>query len=93
MPAQIQRMSAVWGITHAVFYPSRNEPLQFPQIWFCMRKRALTPSHRKCHPRPAHAADAEVLVISPGQTVTPQPRPGWGAWLQIAEGALTFNDV
>jgi redox-sensitive bicupin YhaK (pirin superfamily) len=33
------------------------------------------------------------IRLQPGQTVTHELRPGRGAWLQIAEGALTFNGV
>jgi len=37
--------------------------------------------------------DAEIyrIRLSPGQTVTHQLRPGRGAWLQVALGALTVN--
>ncbi len=39
--------------------------------------------------------DAEIyrIRLQPGQTVTHQLKSGRGAWLQIAEGALTLNDV
>jgi quercetin 2,3-dioxygenase len=39
--------------------------------------------------------DAEVyrLRLKPGQTVTHELRAGRGAWLQIAEGALSLNGV
>ncbi|MCI0748154.1 MAG: pirin family protein, partial [Verrucomicrobia subdivision 3 bacterium] len=39
--------------------------------------------------------DAEVyrVRLEPGQTVTHEVKPGRGAWLQIAEGALTLNGV
>jgi quercetin 2,3-dioxygenase len=38
--------------------------------------------------------DAEIyrLRLQPGQTVTHELKAGRGAWLQIAEGALTLND-
>jgi redox-sensitive bicupin YhaK (pirin superfamily) len=39
--------------------------------------------------------DAEVyrIRLQPGQNVTHELRPGRGAWLQIAEGALTCNGL
>ena len=39
--------------------------------------------------------DAEVyrIRLQPGQTVTHEVKPGRGAWLQIAEGALTANGL
>ena len=39
--------------------------------------------------------DAEVyrIRLQPGQTVTHELKPGRGAWVQIAEGALTLNGV
>jgi len=39
--------------------------------------------------------DAEIyrIRLQPGQTVTHELKPGRGAWLQIAEGALTLNGV
>lgn len=114
-PGQIQLMSAGRGITHSEYNPSRSEPLHFLQIWIQPRERGLTPSYTEWHPRPEHAEDPKVLVISPegrdgsatihqdadiyrlrlkpGQTVTHNVQPGRGAWLQIAEGALTANGV
>ena len=38
-------------------------------------------------------ADIYRIRLQPGQTVPHQLRPGRGAWLQIAEGALSFNGV
>ena len=38
-------------------------------------------------------ADIYRIRLKPGQTVTHQLKPGRGAWLQIAEGELTFNGV
>jgi hypothetical protein len=39
--------------------------------------------------------DAEVyrLRLQPGQSVTHELKPGRGAWLHVAEGALQFNGV
>jgi redox-sensitive bicupin YhaK (pirin superfamily) len=39
--------------------------------------------------------DAEIyrIRLHPGQTVKHELKPGRGAWLQIAEGALTLNGV
>lgn len=36
-------------------------------------------------------ADIYRLRLQPGQTVTHELRPGRGAWLQIADGEITFN--
>ncbi len=38
-------------------------------------------------------ADIYRIRLMPGQTVTHKLRPGRGAWLQIAEGALALNGV
>lgn len=38
-------------------------------------------------------ADIYRLHLQPGQRVTHELRPGRGAWLQIAEGTLTVNDL
>lgn len=38
-------------------------------------------------------ADIYRIRLVPGQSVTHELRAGRGAWLQIAEGALTLNDV
>jgi len=39
--------------------------------------------------------DAEIyrIRLQPGQTVKHELKPGRGAWLQIAEGALALNGV
>jgi redox-sensitive bicupin YhaK (pirin superfamily) len=39
--------------------------------------------------------DAEIyrIRLEPGQTVTHEIRPGRGAWLQVAEGALTVDGI
>lgn len=36
-------------------------------------------------------ADIYRIRLKPGQTVTHKLRPGRGAWLHVAEGALTLN--
>jgi len=38
-------------------------------------------------------ADIYRIRLKPGQTVTHKLRPGRGAWLQIAEGVLSFNGI
>jgi hypothetical protein len=38
-------------------------------------------------------ADIYRIRLQPGETATHELRPGRGAWLQIAEGALTWNGV
>lgn len=38
-------------------------------------------------------ADIYRIRLRPGQTVTHQLQPGRGIWLQVATGALTFNDT
>lgn len=38
-------------------------------------------------------ADIYRLKLQPGQSVTHELRPGRGAWLQVAAGALTVNDA
>jgi quercetin 2,3-dioxygenase len=38
-------------------------------------------------------ADIYRIRLAPGQTVTHELRPGRGAWLHVAEGALVLNDV
>lgn len=38
-------------------------------------------------------ADIYRIRLKPGQTATHKLKPGRGAWLHVAEGALTLNDV
>jgi redox-sensitive bicupin YhaK (pirin superfamily) len=38
-------------------------------------------------------ADIYRIRLKPGQTVTHKLKPGRGAWLHVAEGALTLNGV
>jgi len=38
-------------------------------------------------------ATASAIRLKPGQTVTHELKRGRGAWLQIAQGALSFNGV
>lgn len=38
-------------------------------------------------------ADIYRIQLKPGQTATHKLKPGRGAWLHVAEGALTLNDV
>lgn len=64
-PGQIQLMSAGRGITHSEYNPSRVEPLHFLQIWIQPRERGLIPRYTEWHPKPEHADNPKVLVISP----------------------------
>jgi redox-sensitive bicupin YhaK (pirin superfamily) len=64
-PGQIQLMSAGQGVTHSEFNPSRTQATHFLQIWIRPRAQGLKPSYTEWHPRPEHATDPQVLVISP----------------------------
>lgn len=64
-PGQIQLMSAGRGVAHSEFNPSRTETAHFLQIWIRPREHGLTPSYTEWHPKPEHADQPKVLVISP----------------------------
>ncbi|MBN9690051.1 MAG: pirin family protein [Verrucomicrobia bacterium] len=63
-PGQIQLMSAGRGVTHSEFNPT-DQAAHFLQIWIMPRERGLTPSYTEWHPRPEHAQEPKLLVISP----------------------------
>jgi redox-sensitive bicupin YhaK (pirin superfamily) len=64
-PGQIQLMSAGRGVTHSEFNPSRAERVHLLQIWIHPHTRGLEPGYTEWQPRPEHAAQPKVLVISP----------------------------
>lgn len=64
-PGQIQLMSAGSGITHSEFNPSSTEDLHFLQIWIHPEESNLEPSYTEWEPKPEHADEPKVLVISP----------------------------
>jgi hypothetical protein len=53
----------------------------------------LSPDGRAGSARIHQDADIYRIRLQPGQTATHPLRPGRGAWLHIAEGALTLNGV
>ena len=64
-PSEIQLMSAGTGVAHSEFNPSKSDGLHFLQIWIQPRERGLKPSYTEWRPKPEHANDSKVLVISP----------------------------
>ena len=64
-PGQIQLMSAGSGVTHSEFNPLADEKLHLLQVWIFPERRGLTPGYTEWHPKPEHAAQPKVLVISP----------------------------
>lgn len=62
-PGQIQLMSAGTGVSHSEFNPGGN--LHFLQIWIEPSQAGLTPSYTEWHPKPEHAQEPKILVISP----------------------------
>ncbi len=63
-PGQIQLMSAGKGVLHSEFNPSRTDGTHMLQIWLFPSKRNLEPGYTEWHPKPEHASQSKVLVIS-----------------------------
>ena len=63
-PGQIQLMSAGSGVRHSEYNPSQTEATHMLQMWIFPERRGLTPSYTEWHPKPEHAEQAKVLVIS-----------------------------
>jgi hypothetical protein len=53
----------------------------------------ISPDGRESSAAIHQDADIYRIRLDPGQTVTHDLKAGRGAWLQIAEGALKFNNV
>jgi hypothetical protein len=64
-PGDIQLMSAGRGVLHSEYNPSQTEAAHFLQIWILPAQRSLQPSYTEWQPKPEHATQAKVLVISP----------------------------
>lgn len=64
-PGQIQLMSAGSGVTHSEFNPSKTDKTHMLQVWLFPDKRNLQPGYTEWHPKPEHANESKVLVISP----------------------------
>jgi redox-sensitive bicupin YhaK (pirin superfamily) len=64
-PGQIQLMSAGSGVTHSEFNPSKTDKTHMLQVWLFPDKRNLQPGYTEWHPKPEHASESKVLVISP----------------------------
>jgi redox-sensitive bicupin YhaK (pirin superfamily) len=63
-PGQIQLMSAGAGVLHSEFNPSKTEPTHMLQVWLFPDKRGKEPGYTEWHPKPEHASQSKVLVIS-----------------------------
>lgn len=63
-PGQIQLMSAGSGVLHSEANPSKSETTHMLQVWLFPDKRNLAPSYTEWHPKPEHAEQPKVLVIS-----------------------------
>ncbi len=64
-PGQIQLMSAGSGVLHSEFNPSNSDKTHMLQVWLFPNKRNLAPGYTEWHPKPEHASQSKVLVISP----------------------------
>ncbi len=63
-PGQIQLMSAGKGVLHSEFNPSPTDETHMLQIWLFPNKRNLEPGYTEWHPKPEHASEPKVIVIS-----------------------------
>lgn len=64
-PGDIQVMSAGTGIVHSEFNDSREEGLEFLQIWVFPRRQNLPPRYKSYDIRPTQEKNELSLIISP----------------------------
>jgi redox-sensitive bicupin YhaK (pirin superfamily) len=63
-PGQIQLLSAGAGVLHSEFNPSKSDTTHMLQVWLFPDQRGMQPGYTEWHPKPEHAAEPKVLVIS-----------------------------
>jgi quercetin 2,3-dioxygenase len=73
--------------------PSYTEWRPQPQQADAPKVLVISPDGRDGSATIHQDADIYRIRLQPGQTVTHILRPGRGAWLHVADGALDFNDV
>ena len=73
--------------------PSYTEWLPKPEHTEAAKVLVISPDGREGSATIHQDADVYRIRLKPGQAVTHKLRPGRGAWLQIAEGVLSFNGV
>jgi redox-sensitive bicupin YhaK (pirin superfamily) len=73
--------------------PSYTEWHPKPEHAEAAKVLVISPDGREGSATIHQDADIYRIRLKPGQTVTHQLKRGRGAWLQIAEGVLTFNGV
>ena len=73
--------------------PSYTEWLPQPEHANTAKVLVISPDGREGSATIHQDADIYRIRLKPGQTVTHKLRPGRGAWLHVADGALTFNGV
>jgi quercetin 2,3-dioxygenase len=73
--------------------PSYTEWLPKPEQADAPKVLVISPNGREGSATIHQDADIHRIRLQPGQTITHDLKAGRGAWLQIAEGVLTFNGV
>ena len=73
--------------------PSYTEWHPKPEHAEAAKVLVISPDGREGSATIHQDADIYRIRLKPGQAVTHKLRPGRGAWLQIAEGVLSFNGV
>jgi hypothetical protein len=71
--------------------PSYTEWHPKPELADAAKVLVISPDGRDGSATIHQDADIYRIRLKPGQTVTHKLKPGRGAWLQIAEGVLSFN--
>lgn len=71
--------------------PSYTEWHPTPENAGALKVLVISPDGREGSATIHQDADIYRLRLQPGQTVTHALQPGRGAWLQVGQGALTFN--
>lgn len=86
----IQVMSAGTGIVHSEFNDSREEPVEFLQIWILPRKLNTPPRYKSYDVRPLLQKNKLALLISPdGETPASLDQDAWFTMGELEAGQVT----
>lgn len=86
----IQVMSAGTGVVHSEFNDSREEPVEFLQIWVLPRKLNTPPRYNSYDVRPLLQKNKLALIISPdGETPASLDQDAWFAMGELEAGQVT----